>query len=50
MDIWESSKKLVVGGNGLLSKRPTRYSPKNWPLIIKKLEAAKSFQSKINGI
>ena len=41
MDIWEYSKKLIVGGNGLLSKRPTRYSPKSWPTYFKKAYGSK---------
>lgn len=41
MDSWEYSKKLIVGGNGLLSKRPTRYSPKSWPSYFKKASQSK---------
>ena len=41
MDIWESSKKLIIGGNGLLSKRPTRYSPNNWPTYFKNARGCK---------
>lgn len=29
--IWEKAKKIIPGGNGLLSKRPERFVPYNWP-------------------
>ena len=29
--LWRSAKKVIPGGNGLLSKRPDRYLPGLWP-------------------
>ena len=29
--LWNNSINLVIGGSGLLSKRPTRYNSSNWP-------------------
>ena len=29
--LWNKAIDLVIGGCGLLSKRPTRYNSKNWP-------------------
>ena len=29
--LWNEAIDLVIGGCGLLSKRPTRYNSKNWP-------------------
>ncbi len=29
--LWNKAINLVIGGCGLLSKRPTRYNSKNWP-------------------
>ena len=34
--LWNSAKKLIPGGNGLLSKRPNRYLPDYWPTYFKK--------------
>ena len=36
MNNWKLAKDLIIGGNGLLSKRPERYSPNNWPTYYKK--------------
>ena len=36
LDLWERAKTTVLGGNGLLSKRPERYSPKKWPTYFQK--------------
>lgn len=36
MKQWEEALELIIGGNGLLSKRPERYSPNNWPTYYKK--------------
>ncbi len=33
--IWKNARKIIPGGNGLLSKRPDRYSPDNWPTYYK---------------
>ena len=35
-NLWNSAKKLIPGGNGLLSKRPNRYLPDYWPTYFKK--------------
>ena len=32
-NLWNSAKKLIPGGNGLLSKRPDRYLPSKWSCI-----------------
>ena len=29
--LWKRATNVIPGGNGLLSKRPDRYLPKNWP-------------------
>jgi glutamate-1-semialdehyde 2,1-aminomutase len=29
--LWEDAKRVIPGGNGLLSKRPERYAPDVWP-------------------
>ncbi len=29
--LWQNAKKIIPGGNGLLSKRPERFSPLSWP-------------------
>ncbi len=34
--LWKSAKKVIPGGNGLLSKRPERYLPKEWPTYYSK--------------
>jgi glutamate-1-semialdehyde 2,1-aminomutase len=34
--MWKNSKKLIPGGNGLLSKRPDLYMPDGWPTFYKK--------------
>ena len=34
--IWNKAKKIIPGGNGLLSKRPDRYLPGLWPTYFKK--------------
>tara|TARA_B100000780_G_C21100979_1_gene444257 strand:- start:81 stop:1388 length:1308 start_codon:yes stop_codon:yes gene_type:complete len=34
--IWEESKKYIPGGNGLISKRPERYSIDKWPTFYVK--------------
>ena len=30
-NLWNRATTVIPGGNGLLSKRPDRYLPKNWP-------------------
>lgn len=30
-NLWNRATEVIPGGNGLLSKRPDRYLPKNWP-------------------
>ena len=34
--LWEKAKKIIPGGNGLLSKRPERFLPNGWPTFFKK--------------
>jgi len=34
--LWEKAKKIIPGGNGLLSKRPERFLPDRWPTYFKK--------------
>jgi glutamate-1-semialdehyde 2,1-aminomutase len=36
LNIWNKAEKIIPGGNGLLSKRPQRYSPDFWPTYYKK--------------
>lgn len=31
IDLWNRAKKIIPGGNNLLSKRPDRYAPDIWP-------------------
>ena len=35
-NLWKKARKIIPGGNGLLSKRPDRYSPNKWPTYYKK--------------
>ena len=35
LEIWNKAQSLIIGGCGLLSKRPTRYSGKTWPSYFK---------------
>ena len=32
---WKKCTELIIGGTGLLSKRPTRYANKGWPTFFK---------------
>tara|TARA_Y100000590_G_C15635834_1_gene982962 strand:- start:52 stop:1338 length:1287 start_codon:yes stop_codon:yes gene_type:complete len=34
--LWVYANKIIPGGNGLLSKRPQRFSPKLWPTYFSK--------------
>jgi len=34
--LWQKAKKIIPGGNGLLSKRPDRYLPNFWPTYFSK--------------
>ena len=36
--LWEKSKKLIPGGNMLISKRPNLFAPKHWPTYYQKAE------------
>jgi len=36
VQLWKRAKKIIPGGNGLLSKRPDRYLPGLWPTYFKK--------------
>lgn len=31
MTLWDRAKEIIPGGNCLVSKRPERYHPRNWP-------------------
>ena len=33
---WKYANKIIPGGNGLLSKRPQRFSPNHWPIYYSK--------------
>jgi glutamate-1-semialdehyde aminotransferase len=35
-NLWEKAKKIIPGGNGLLSKRPERFLPNGWPTYFVK--------------
>ena len=39
--LWNNSINLVIGGSGLLSKRPTRYNSSNWPSYYKAAKGIK---------
>ena len=34
--LWKYANKIIPGGNGLLSKRPQRFSPNHWPTYYTK--------------
>jgi len=36
LKIWQECQKYIPGGNGLISKRPERYSINKWPTFYKK--------------
>ncbi len=36
--LWNKAKKIIPGGNGLLSKRPERFLPNGWPTYFKKAD------------
>ncbi len=35
-NLWKKARKIIPGGNGLLSKRPERFLPDGWPTYFKK--------------
>ena len=37
-NLWKKNLKYIPGGNGLISKRPERFSLKKWPIYYKKCE------------
>ena len=39
--LWNDAINLVIGGCGLLSKRPTRYNSSNWPSYYKSAKGIK---------
>ena len=39
--LWNRAKRLIPGGNMLLSKRPEMYLPNNWPSYFKKSKGCK---------
>ena len=36
LKLWKRAKRVIPGGNGLLSKRPERYAPDIWPTYYSK--------------
>ncbi len=34
--LWNKAKRIIPGGNGLLTKRPERFLPNQWPTYFKK--------------
>ena len=34
--LWNKAKKIIPGGNMLISKRPERFLPNRWPAYFKK--------------
>ena len=34
--LWKLANKIIPGGNGLLSKRPKRFTPDGWPTYYSK--------------
>ena len=34
--LWERAEQCIPGGNGLLSKRPSRYAPDIWPTYFER--------------
>ncbi len=46
-NLWKKARKIIPGGNGLLSKRPDRYSPNKWPTYYKKSKSV--FITDLNG-
>ena len=40
---WDKAKKIIPGGNGLLSKRPERYAPDIWPTYFNKCYGVEVF-------
>ena len=45
--LWKKAKKLIPGGNQILSKRPERFLPKFWPTYYKKAKGCKVWD--LNG-
>lgn len=39
--LWNKAKKIIPGGNSILSKRPERYLPDFWPTYFKKSQGIK---------
>ena len=39
--LWKRAKKVIPGGNSLLSKRPEMFLPNNWPTYFKKTNGCK---------
>ena len=40
-NLWKEAKKIIPGGNQLLSKRPERFLPSFWPTYYSKAKGAK---------
>ena len=34
--LWKKAKKFIPSGNNFLSKNPTRFKSKNWPIYFTK--------------
>ena len=43
--IWSKAKKIIPGGNGLLSKRPERFSNKYWPTYFLKANGINNIEN-----
>jgi|TARA_B110000971_G_scaffold40588_1_gene39792 glutamate-1-semialdehyde 2,1-aminomutase len=39
--LWSRAKRVIAGGNMLLSKRPEMFLPKNWPVYFSKTKGCK---------
>lgn len=39
-DLWKKAKRLIPGGNQLLSKRPEMFLPEHWPAFYKRARGA----------
>ena len=46
-NLWKKAKKLIPGGNQILSKRPERFLPKFWPTYYQKAKGCKVWD--LNG-
>lgn len=49
VQLWNISSEVIIGGCGLLSKRPTRYSSRSWPAYMRECKGiyVKSWDKKV---